>query len=198
MSFFDDLFGGGQRVLAILRGMDPERTALLARRAWELGIGAVEVPIATPDAEHSLRAAVRAGDGRPVGAGTVVTPEQVRTATHNGASFTVAPGLDTEVVRAGEDLRLPHLPGVATPSEVQHANRLGLHWLKAFPATALGTGWFSAMRGPFPGVDFVATGGIGAWNAQEYLRAGASVVAVGSALEDPEQLPALAELVGRQ
>lgn len=195
MSYFDDLFSGGRRVLAILRGLEPERTAQLARRAWELGITAVEVPIATPDAEESLRAAVRAGDGRPVGAGTVVTPEQVRTAARTGAAFTVAPGLDAEVVRAGDDLGVPHLPGVATPSEVQHANRLGLRWLKAFPATALGPEWFSAMRGPFPGVELVATGGIGAGNAREYLRAGASVVAVGSALEDPEQLPALAELV---
>jgi 2-dehydro-3-deoxyphosphogluconate aldolase/(4S)-4-hydroxy-2-oxoglutarate aldolase len=198
MSFFDDLFSDGQRVLAILRGMPPERTAELARRAWDLGIGAVEVPIATPEAEESLRAAVRAGDGRPVGAGTVVEPEQVRTAARIGAWFTVAPGLDVDVVRAGEDLQLPHLPGVATPSEVQRASRLGMRWLKAFPATALGTEWFSAMRGPFPGIELVATGGIGARNAQEYLSAGASVVAVGSALEDPEQLPALAELVGRQ
>lgn len=198
MSFFDDLFRENQQVMAILRGMAPERTAELAKRAWDLGIRAVEVPIATPEAEESLRAAVRAGDGRPVGAGTVVTPEQVRAAAAIGASFTVAPGLDADVVRAGDDLDLPHLPGVATPSEIQRANRLGLRWLKAFPATALGTEWFSAMRGPFPGVELVATGGIGARNAPEYLRAGASVVAVGSALEDPEQLPALAELVGQQ
>lgn len=196
MSFFDELFTERQRIMAILRGMDPERTVRVAERAWELGIDAVEVPIETPQAEPSLRAAVRAGDGRPVGAGTVVTTEQVRTAAEIGAAFTVAPGLDADVVRASDDLQLPHLPGVSSPSEIQHANRLGLRWVKVFPASALGTGWFAAMRGPFPGVEFVATGGMNARNAPEYLSAGASVVAVGSALEDPEQLPALAELVG--
>ncbi|MFD0490699.1 bifunctional 4-hydroxy-2-oxoglutarate aldolase/2-dehydro-3-deoxy-phosphogluconate aldolase [Saccharopolyspora spinosporotrichia] len=97
--------------------------------------------------------------GRPVGAGTVVGVEQLRTATELGAAFTVAPGLDPELVRASE---LPHLPGVATPSEVQHARKLGLTWVKAFPATVLGTGWFAAIRGPFPGMRFTATGGMNA------------------------------------
>ncbi|QUH04454.1 bifunctional 4-hydroxy-2-oxoglutarate aldolase/2-dehydro-3-deoxy-phosphogluconate aldolase [Saccharopolyspora erythraea] len=194
MTFFDDLFSCG--VMAILRGMDPERTAMLAERAWDLGIDAVEVPIETPEAEPSLRAAIEAGArrGRPVGAGTVVGVEQLRTATDLGAAFTVAPGLDPELVRASE---LPHLPGVATPSEVQHARKLGLTWVKAFPAAVLGTGWFAAMGGPFPGMHFAATGGMNAHNAPDFLAAGASVVAVGSALEDPEQLPALAELIRR-
>lgn len=198
MSFFDDLFTDGRRVMAILRGMAPERTVELAERAWDLGIDVVEVPIETPESQPSLRAAVRAGAqrGRPVGAGTVVTPEQVHTAAGFGAAFTVAPGLDAEVVRVSGELGLPHLPGVAGPTEIQHANRLGLDWVKAFPATVLGTSWFAAMSGPFPGVHMVATGGINVHNADDYLRAGAAVVAVGSALEDPDQLPALAELVG--
>jgi 2-dehydro-3-deoxyphosphogluconate aldolase / (4S)-4-hydroxy-2-oxoglutarate aldolase len=109
----------------------------------------------------------------------------------------VAPGLDPEVVRLSAELALPHLPGVATPSEIQRAHRLGLSWVKAFPAAELGTGWFKAMLGPFPGLRMVATGGMNASNAPEFLAAGAAVVAVGSALEDAEQLPALAKLVGR-
>lgn len=194
MSFFDELFGD-QRVMAILRGMDPARTVELAERAWELGIRAVEVPIETPAAEPSLRAAVRAGGDRPVGAGTVVTADAVRAAAEAGAAFTVAPGLDADVAAASAEAGLPHLPGVASPSEIQHAVRLGLVWLKAFPASVLGTGWFAAMRGPFPAARLVATGGVNAQNASEYLAAGASVVAVGSALEDESQLPALAELL---
>ncbi|HEU4598806.1 MAG TPA: bifunctional 4-hydroxy-2-oxoglutarate aldolase/2-dehydro-3-deoxy-phosphogluconate aldolase, partial [Solirubrobacterales bacterium] len=87
------------------------------------------------------------------------------------------------------------MPGVATASEVQLAMKAGLTWLKAFPASVLGTGWLSAMRGPFPRAQFVTTGGMSAANAGEYLRAGARVVAVGTALEDPAQLPRLAELL---
>ncbi|MBB5155575.1 bifunctional 4-hydroxy-2-oxoglutarate aldolase/2-dehydro-3-deoxy-phosphogluconate aldolase [Saccharopolyspora phatthalungensis] len=197
MGFFDDLFTGP--VMAILRGMDPQRTVELAERAWDLGIEAVEVPIETQRAEPSLRAAVQAGAkrDRPVGAGTVVTLEQVHTAKELGAAFTVAPGLDPEVVRLSAELDVPHLPGVATPSEIQKAHRLGLSWVKAFPAAELGTGWFKAMHGPFPGLRMVATGGMNARNAPEFLAAGATVVAVGSALEDVEQLPELAKLVDK-
>ncbi|MGW1676815.1 bifunctional 4-hydroxy-2-oxoglutarate aldolase/2-dehydro-3-deoxy-phosphogluconate aldolase [Saccharopolyspora sp. NPDC002376] len=197
MTTFDELCTGP--VMAILRGFDPQRTAELAERAWDLGIDAVEVPIETERAVPSLRAAVQVGAerGRPVGAGTVVGADQLRTAVEIGAAFTVAPGLDPEVVRLSEELALPHLPGVATPSEIQHALRLGLSWVKAFPAAELGAGWFKAMRGPFPGLRMVATGGMNARNAAEFLSAGAAVVAVGSALEDADQLPALAELVER-
>jgi 2-keto-3-deoxy-6-phosphogluconate aldolase len=79
---------------------------------------------------------------------------------------------------------------------VQRALGDGLTWLKAFPASLLGTGWFPAMRGPFPQAKFVATGGMGSGNAQAFLDAGVKVVAVGSALEDDAQLPALAQLLG--
>jgi 2-keto-3-deoxy-6-phosphogluconate aldolase len=85
---------------------------------------------------------------------------------------------------------------VATPSEVQIALKEGLTWLKAFPASVLGTEWIKAMKGPFPAAKFVTTGGMHAGNAGEFLAAGAKVVAVGSALEDPSQLPQLAELLG--
>ena len=87
--------------------------------------------------------------------------------------------------------------GVATASEVQAAVGIGLRWLKAFPAARLTPAWFKDMAGPFPQVRFVATGGIHAQNAAEFLAAGASVVALGSALADPEQLPAITPLLTR-
>lgn len=107
----------------------------------------------------------------------------------------VAPGFDAQVMAASEAAGLPHLPGVATPSDIQGVLKAGGHWVKAFPATALGTEWFRAMRGPFPDVRIVATGGMDDHNAREYLGAGARMVAVGSALADPEQIPLLAELL---
>jgi 2-dehydro-3-deoxyphosphogluconate aldolase/(4S)-4-hydroxy-2-oxoglutarate aldolase len=87
--------------------------------------------------------------------------------------------------------------GVGSATDVHNARRLGLRWVKAFPASDLGDGWIRAVRAPFPDMRFVATGGIDASNAAAFLDAGASAVAVGGALSDPAQLPALAELLGR-
>ena len=198
-SWFDTAFADAP-VMAVLRGHDPARTVELAVRAWDLGIAHVEVPVPDHTAVPSLAAAIEAGAerGRPVGAGTVTTEPQLRAAVKAGAAYTVAPGLDARIVHLAADIGVPHLPGVATPSEVQAAVALGLTWLKAFPATVLGPAWFKAMAGPFPAVRFVATGGIDAASARGYLDAGAGVVAVGAALGDPAQLPLLAALAAKE
>ncbi|MFF0232910.1 bifunctional 4-hydroxy-2-oxoglutarate aldolase/2-dehydro-3-deoxy-phosphogluconate aldolase [Micromonospora sp. NPDC005254] len=192
---FEHIFGGA-RVMAILRGLPVAETVRLAERAWDLGIVVVEVPVATPDAVPALRAAVEAGAARDriVGAGTVLDVDQVAAAADAGAAFTVAPGLDLAVADAAAARGLPHLPGVATPTEAQQALRHGLIWLKAFPAISLGPAWFRAMAGPLPQLRFVATGGLDAGNAAAFLDAGVRVAAVGSALSDPTQLDQLAKL----
>jgi Entner-Doudoroff aldolase len=195
-SWFDENFAD-QPLMAILRGRGVERTIELATTAWDLGIELVEVPIQTPVDVAALAAAVMLGRerGRLVGAGTILTARHVRQAREAGAAFTVSPGLDADLVRATLDADLPVLPGVATASEVQRAVGLGLSWVKSFPAGSLGTGWFSAMRGPFPDVRLVGTGGLDASNAASFLDAGARVVAVGSALEDATQLHQLARML---
>lgn len=194
--FFLEVFAG-QPIMAILRGFSAERTVDLAERAWQLGITAVEVPVEVPEQVGALRAAVVAGRtrGRSVGAGTVYTKEQVDAVLTAGAAFTVAPGHDPEVADYSRQVGLPHLPGVATPTEVQAAIRGGHTWLKVFPASVLGAGHLRVLRGPFPDVHIVATGGMDANNASEFRKAGADVVAVGSALADPTQLEKLATLL---
>lgn len=195
MTGFDELFGD-HRVMTILRGLSPDETVDLANRAWDAGIELLEVPIGTPEMVPALAAAVKAGAerGKLVGAGTVVTPEQVRVAAEAGARYTVAPGLDLTVLAASLAAGLPHLPGVATATEVHQARRAGCTWVKAFPAAALGPAWFRAIRGPFPDIHYVATGGITAETAGQFLAAGAQVVAVGGALSDPAQLTLLSAL----
>ncbi|PPG04672.1 2-dehydro-3-deoxyphosphogluconate aldolase [Pseudoclavibacter sp. RFBI5] len=192
---FDTMFAGSP-VMAILRGYTPERSVELANLAWSLGISSVEVPIQNDAALDALRAVVRAAEpgGHAVGAGTVVSLAHVDQAKQAGATFTVAPGLDPAVIEAAQAAGLAPLPGVASGTDIQLAKALGLTWVKAFPASVLGADWFSAMRGPFPEMRLVATGGINASNAGEYLSAGADVVAVGSALEDEAQLPLLSAL----
>ncbi len=195
-SFFERHLGA-RPVMAILRGHGPEQTLELCRRAWDAGVELVEVPVQRDEDWTALEQAVAAGraDGRLVGAGTVVAPELVGRAAQVGAAFTVAPGFDAEIAAASHAAGLAHLPGVATASEVHAAVRFGLTWLKAFPASVLGEGWFAAMRGPFPDVRFVATGGVDLSNAAQLLAAGASAVSLGSAFADAD-LQALRDLVG--
>lgn len=184
-------------IMAILRGYGPERSLRLAQRAWDLGIHLVEIPVqndADLAALQKVGAAARS-QGRIVGAGTVITPVHVDQAKECGAAFTVSPGFNRNVVRASRAAGLPTIPGVSTPTEVQAVLDEGLDWMKAFPASVLGTAWFTAMRGPFPQVRFLGTGGIDASNARAFLAAGAQAVAVGSALEDESQLPLLAALI---
>jgi 2-dehydro-3-deoxyphosphogluconate aldolase/(4S)-4-hydroxy-2-oxoglutarate aldolase len=193
---FDGVFDG-QSLMAILRGLGVERSLELAELAWSLGIDVVELPIQTETDVEALRVVAAAGrtTGRLVGAGTVVSVRHVELAASAGAAFTVSPGFDPVVSRASAQAGLPPLPGVATATEVQAAMAMGLTWLKAFPASLLGPAWFPAMAGPFPDARFVATGGMDASNAREFLARGVRTVAVGAALGDPAQLPALAALV---
>jgi 2-dehydro-3-deoxyphosphogluconate aldolase / (4S)-4-hydroxy-2-oxoglutarate aldolase len=193
---FAEIFAGPP-VMAIFRGMEAQRCIEMAERAWAIGLRCVEVPLQSPESRQGLEETVKLGAsrGHMVGAGTITSLELVKQAAEAGAAFTVAPGYDPDVAQASLAAGMPHLPGVATASEVQRALAAGLTWMKAFPATVLGTGWFPAMAGPFPSARFVATGGIDADNATAYLQAGARVIAVGSALGDASQIGRLADLL---
>jgi Entner-Doudoroff aldolase len=189
-------------VMAILRGFAVDRTLELCMEAWDAGIGLVEIPVQSAEAVDALRAAAIVARSRDaiVGAGTVTSLERLELARDAGASFTVSPGLDIRIAKASQRLGLPHLPGVATATEVDSALKLGLTWLKAFPAEQLGIGWAHAMHGPFPEARFVATGGVDLTNAESFLEAGYSIVSLGSALADPiqaERLPALVTRTAR-
>lgn len=185
----------GHPIIGIFRNLPPAETVSLCRRAWEFGVELVEIPVQDPSALASLEAAIAVGRelGKQVGAGTVTTVEQLRDVHRMGAAFTVAPGLDQDVARLSLEIGLPHLPGIATASEITAAVKLGLHWVKAFPAAQLGADWIRAQRAPFPAVNFVATGGVGPGNIRQFLDAGCRGVAVGSAFADEAAIGLLAE-----
>ena len=144
------------------------------------GVDAVELTLDTPGALDAV-AEARAS-GRVVGVGTVLTAEQVRESADAGARFVVSPGLVPEVVETALELGLEPVPGALTPTELIAALAAGARVVKVFPAASVGPGHVRALRGPFPGVALVPTGGVRIDDIPAYLEAGATAVALGSEL----------------
>jgi 2-dehydro-3-deoxyphosphogluconate aldolase/(4S)-4-hydroxy-2-oxoglutarate aldolase len=144
------------------------------------GVEAIELTIDTPGALAAVADAAAAG--RTVGVGTVLTAEQVRASADAGARFVVSPALVPEVIETALALGLEPLPGVFTPTELVQALSAGARAVKLFPASPAGPGYLRALRGPFPSVPIVPTGGVRIQEIGEYLAAGAAAVALGSEL----------------
>jgi 2-dehydro-3-deoxyphosphogluconate aldolase / (4S)-4-hydroxy-2-oxoglutarate aldolase len=160
-------------VLDDAKDADPLAAALVAG-----GLPVAEVTFRTAAAQDSIRAMAARGD-IILGAGTVLTPEQVDQAVAAGASYVVSPGLSRAVVERCQEHGVLALPGAVTATEIQAALELGLTTLKFFPAgTSGGAPAIAALAAPFGGVSFVPTGGIGPKNLHEYLAI-PSVAAVG-------------------
>lgn len=178
----------GHRVVPVVVIDDADTAADLGRAIVAGGLGCAEVTLRTA-AGLAAMAAMTEVDGLLVGAGTVVTVEQVRLAAEAGAAFIVSPGLDADVVAAAQSLGLGVLPGVATATEVQRAMGLGIDTVKLFPAHLVGgVDAVRALAGPFPDLGIVPSGGVTADNAGDYLAL-ASVRAVsGSWMVDRERI----------
>ena len=144
------------------------------------GIEQVEVTIDTPGALAAVAEA--AGEGRTVGVGTVVDSEQVRAAAEAGASFVVSPGLVPEVIETALELGLQPVPGVFTATEILAATAAGAGVMKLFPASCGGPSYLRALRGPFPTIPIIPTGGVRIEDVQAYFDAGATAIALGSEL----------------
>ena len=142
----------------------------LARALVAGGLPAIEVTLRTPVALEALRAIAGEVPGAVVGAGTVVTPGQVKECVEAGARFLVSPGWTELLLEAMQGSGVPFLPGVSTTSEVVALLERGVREMKFFPAQASGgTAYLRALAGPLPQARFCPTGGIGVDSAPDYL-----------------------------
>ncbi|MGW1227852.1 bifunctional 4-hydroxy-2-oxoglutarate aldolase/2-dehydro-3-deoxy-phosphogluconate aldolase [Streptomyces sp. NPDC002530] len=171
-----------RRLVAIVRGHDPEAALDTVLTLVRSGIDLVEVSLSGTDALRVIAGARAAlGPGALLGAGTVLTAEDARRAADAGASYTVTPAV-TEAVAASRALGLPVLAGALTPTEIVAALREGATAVKLFPAGTGGVELLKALRSPFPDVPFVPVGGVDASAARAHLAAGALAVGVGGPL----------------
>lgn len=157
-------------VVPVIALPDPELAVPLARTLAEAGLPALEVTLRTVGAAKAIRAISTAVPEVTVGAGTVLTVDQVAEALDAGASFLVTPGTNPAVVEAALARGAVILPGIATPSEIEANLARGLDVLKFFPAEAMGGRRFlRAVHGPYRSVRFVPSGGVTAANLRDYL-----------------------------
>ena len=150
---------------------DAKDAAGLGKALMEGGLPAAEVTFRTDAAEESIRIMAEKFPDMLVGAGTVLTIEQVDRAVAAGAKFIVSPGFDADIVKYCLEKDIPVCPGIQTPTELIQAVKLGLDHVKFFPAeNAGGLSMINAVGAAFPKVKFMPTGGINASNVVEYLK----------------------------
>jgi len=178
----------GCALVAILRGVLPERVIEVAAVVYAAGFRVIEVPLNSPDPFKSI--AALAASAKPdcwVGAGTVLNAEDVRRTHAAGGRLVVAPNVDAEVIGAAIGLGMQVLPGVATATEAFAALRAGAKHLKLFPASTYGPRHLTALRSVLPReAGLLPVGGVAAEHIADWLIAGACGFGFGSELFRPE------------
>jgi len=174
-------------LIAILRGVRPDEVVAIGEELAAAGFTLIEVPMNSPDPLESVaRLAKALGDRAMIGAGTVLTPEQVAAMRAAGGRMVISPNTNIKVIRASAAAGLASLPGIATPSEALAALAAGATALKLFPAEAASPAVLKAMRAILPkDVRVLPVGGITPDTMAPWLAAGAAGFGLGSALYKP-------------
>lgn len=182
-----------RKIVAIVRGLPTEYMVRLGHAFEEGGIGLMEVtynqraPETWKDTANAIEAIEKEfGDRLLVGAGTVITPEQVSMTYNAGGHYLVTPTTQPEIIRMGKALGLGLYPGAMTPSEILAAYEAGADAVKVFPVTSLGVGYIKAVRGPLSHIPLMAVGGVNEKNAADFMKAGCIGLGVGGNLVNKE------------
>ena len=182
-----------KKLIAIVRGMEPDYMLSLGQALYDGGIDMIEVTFNQSATDH-YAATVKGieilkehfQDRVLVGAGTVLTTEQVDLAKAAGAGYIITPSTDPEVISYAKEQNLVAMPGALTPSEAVAAWKAGADLVKIFPAGNLGPAYLKAIRAPLSHIPFLAVGGINEKNIPDFLKAGAAGFGVGGNLVNKE------------
>ncbi len=174
-------------LIAILRGITPAEAVPVAHALVGVGIDRIEVPLNSPEAINSISAIVESvAREAQVGAGTVITSDEVMQVHRAGGQFIVSPNTDVDVIRATKAVRMQSIPGVLTPSECFAAIAAGADALKFFPASLLGADGLKAIHAVLPqGTPKFVVGGVDAANLRQWMLAGADGFGLGTSIYTP-------------
>ena len=173
-------------IVPIVRTSNAEMAINAVEAVYEGGIPCVEITMTVDGAIKALEAvADRYGDKIILGAGTVLDPETARSCMLAGAQFFVTPALNTRTIEMAKRYSKPIFPGALTPTEVLTAWEAGADGVKIFPCSAVGGAkYIKALKGPFPQIEMVPTGGVNLETIGDFIGAGSSAVGVGGELID--------------
>jgi 2-dehydro-3-deoxyphosphogalactonate aldolase len=176
-----------RHIIAILRGITPDESVAVCTALVDAGITLIEVPLNSPNAVDSIGRAARAlSDRAEIGAGTVLTPEDVRAVAGAGGTFIVSPDTNAEVITETVRLGLKSYPGVFSPTDAFTAIRSGATGLKFFPAEVLGTKGIKAMKAVLPkDMPVYAVGGANPDNFSDYFDVGCTGFGLGTYIFKP-------------
>lgn len=176
-----------RKLIAILRGVKPDEAAGMARALVDAGITMIEVPLNSPEPLKSIAAMKdEVGTAALIGAGTVLTPEDVERVRSAKGEFIVSPNCDIGVIARTKELGLGSWPGVLTPTECFAAIKAGADGLKIFPASIIGAEGIKAMRAVLPkDMPVYAVGGVGPDDFATYAKAGCDGFGLGSGIYKP-------------
>lgn len=176
-----------RHIIAILRGITPDEAVPVCTALVEAGITLIEVPLNSPSAVDSIGRGAKALSNRAeIGAGTVLTPEDVRAVAGAGGTFIVSPDTNVEVISETVRLGLKSYPGVFSPTDAFAAIRAGATGLKFFPAEVLGAKGIKAMKAVLPpALPLYAVGGANPDNFHEYFAAGCTGFGLGTYIFKP-------------
>lgn len=176
-------------IVAVIRAPSGELLVDVAKALQEGGVDVLEVTFTVPRAHTVLeRVAAELGDKILLGAGTVLDPETARIAMLSGAEFIVSPAVNVDVIQMCRRYSKLVLPGAFTPTEVITAWEAGADIVKVFPAEIGGPTLLKALKGPFPQVRLLPTGGVNLETAADFLKAGACALGIGSSLVEPQAI----------
>jgi 2-dehydro-3-deoxyphosphogluconate aldolase/(4S)-4-hydroxy-2-oxoglutarate aldolase len=170
-------------LLAVIRGPSPDLTIKMVAALVAGGVTGIEITFSTPNAPQVVETLAQDfGDRILLGMGTLTEVEHADLAAHAGASFLVSPHCEKNLAEAMLATGLPVMLGALTPSEVIQAYRFGSDVVKIFPGSLVGPGYIKALRGPYPYIPMMPTGGVSVENVAEWFAAGVFAVGAGSNL----------------
>jgi len=184
-----------EKIIVIVRGVQSDKLIPLAQAVYDGGIRFLEITysadgkVSDSETASNIKSLVEHfGDKMHIGAGTVLTEEQVLLTKAAGGKFIISPDADIDVIKKTKEMDLISIPGAFTASEIKQAYKAGADFVKLFPITQMGPDYVKALKAPLSHIPLLAVGGVNVSNMPEFLKAGVCGFGIGTNITDKNMI----------